>query len=142
MIGAGYERKLGNIEDRKHFVNEILDDSNANDSYMITLLGGILSLNRSVLKQRDFIQLQYEKYLEGELVEGIYHDYYPPKPLELQKRKRDDDAEQDDVIYVDASSQDSEELPDFIAFDNDSDQDPIVKESKKHNPNRKCISIY
>jgi hypothetical protein len=65
-------------------------------------LGSILSLSRSVLEQRDFIEIQYEKYTRGEL-NDVDQAYHPPIPIELQKRKRDEEQ----VIFVEQEDSDS-----------------------------------
>jgi hypothetical protein len=95
MIGAGYERRLTrrNISQKK-------------SSLMITVLGSILTLERSVLEQRLFVEKCYEQIQNGtpEVLEFVNRPELPVA-AEFVKRKRDDE----EVVYVAASSEESDE---------------------------------
>ena len=91
MIGAGYVRRgvKQNIKPGK-------------DKFMITILGSILTVNRSVLEHREFIHKRYDEISKGDL--ASVSPPRRPKPIELQKRKRDED----EIIYIEDSNTDDE----------------------------------
>ncbi|KAI8896706.1 hypothetical protein BC833DRAFT_596525 [Globomyces pollinis-pini] len=106
MIGAAYERRtmLSDPIKRRRFIRDSIEPGEDPNLYMITLLGSILTIDRNVLKQRDYVEAQYEKYVHGGLGESLLdHSYRPPVPerAEGKKRKRDDVYE--NIIYVDDS---------------------------------------
>ncbi len=117
MIGAAYERNRDQSKNEKNSVS-------TTSRTMITLLGSILTLDRKVLEQRDFIQSLYEKFKDGELIEdsfGLRNMQSPPKVKENHKRKRDD-SDSDDVLYIEESSDDfleSSEEEGMISDDGD-----------------------
>lgn len=100
MIGAGYERR-----------KDTRVKAGARD--MVTLLGSILTVSRTVLEQREFIQSQYEKYRRGELDEAIEVLVTPT----LKKRKRQSSGVE--VEYIDLSGSEAENLENTrLSFDN------------------------
>jgi non-canonical poly(A) RNA polymerase PAPD5/7 len=105
MIGAAYEHDLSNSKKREDYVKRFTE-LDLERGYMITLLGSILSLSRSVLEQREFLEIQYEKYTRGELEDDGADGYIPPIPAEVKKRKREQGVE---LIFI-ADSDSSEEM--------------------------------
>lgn len=71
---------------------------------MISLLGSILTLDRSVLEQRLYVEKCYESIHNDQprLLENIERPYLPPAP-ELTKRKRSADVE-----YIEANESDED----------------------------------
>ncbi|KAJ3274821.1 Non-canonical poly(A) RNA polymerase papd5 [Terramyces sp. JEL0728] len=91
MIGAGYERKFSNRKIDSEFSND--------ERYMITMLGSILTISRSVMEHRDYIETRYEHYSKGDWSEfGNLNNLDATKPAEVQKRKRDDDSSGSDYL--------------------------------------------
>ena len=82
MVGAAYEENFKRIPPIKEGRFQI-----------ISLLGNIIQMSRTVLEQREFVQIQYEKYNEGLLQDdafGISRRDVPEFP-QNHKRKREDD---------------------------------------------------
>jgi non-canonical poly(A) RNA polymerase PAPD5/7 len=105
MIGAAYEHDLSNAQKRENYVKKFTD-LDLERGYMITLLGSILSLSRSVLEQREFLEIQYEKYTRGELEDHGADGFIPPVPAEVKKRKREQTTE---LVFI-ADSDSSDEM--------------------------------
>lgn len=108
MIGAAYEKRAEkeSLNSRQAMV-KVEEKMDSRD--MITLLGSILTLQRSVLEQREFVANQYEKFKNGTLLDddiSLLEKPYVPKPVEVQKRKR---GFSEDAVYFDASDLSSEE---------------------------------
>jgi DNA polymerase sigma len=97
MIGSAFEKRSQSKE--KGTIDLILDLKDS-QSEMISLLGSIIQISRSVLEQRDFVELQYEKYLAGTLEDDAFGDPKIPSIKRNFKRKRDINSDPD-VIYVD-----------------------------------------
>lgn len=103
MIGAGYEGKIT----RRDIRNE---GSKGKEEKMITVLGSILTLERSVLEQREFVEQKYREIQAGipQILSKVEVEL-PPKAAELQKRKRHEHNEHvQDVVYVAGTSEESE----------------------------------
>ncbi|KAJ3259587.1 hypothetical protein HK103_002141 [Boothiomyces macroporosus] len=147
MIGAGYERKYTN----RRIDGEFAD----NERYMITMLGSILTISRSVMEHRDFIETRYASYSKGDWSDFGNQNYLnTDKPAEVQKRKRDDSSDSESIHEVDEAeflhlskrarnhsarrsndSKESGELSDFKSSGNYDDEDELISH-KRGNSNR------
>lgn len=96
IIGAGYEHQLKDPN---------LDSIPDTDETMLTVLGNIITINRDVLEQREYIQVQYEKYLNGQLKIDLFETVDDLPKMKPQKRKLDN------VLYIEAQSDESIDLP-------------------------------
>ena len=67
---------------------------------MVSPLGNIIQVSRTVLEQREFVQIQYERYLDGTLEDDAFGtQMFPLSEIpQNHKRKRDDGVESDSEL--------------------------------------------
>ena len=83
MIGAAYESTLKGLKSTDKF-----DLVREQKYHIISLLGNIIQMNRSVLEQREYVQIQYEKFTEGTLEDDAFGISRLNVPEDIQNHKR------------------------------------------------------
>ena len=67
---------------------------------MVSPLGNIIQVSRTVLEQREFVQIQYERYLDGTLEDDAFgtQKFQLSEVPQNHKRKREEGAELDSEL--------------------------------------------